>query len=139
MLEAQKAAFSFESFKVPKFYYDEGNHQGSELKLGFLPSGVFNSATREFELTLMFITHDAENEDRVIFELKSVAIFKFVKDLKKEEIPPYFYRNAIAIMFPYVRSFISTLTLQANTKLLKLGLMNLEDLETPLKENTVLI
>jgi hypothetical protein len=42
-------------------------------------------------------------------------------------------------MFPYLRVFASTLTLQANTKLLKLGLMNLSDLEVPLKENVSVI
>jgi preprotein translocase subunit SecB len=136
MIEAQRAAFSFESFKVPKFSYDEGNDSGSDIKLGFNPSGIYNSATGEFELTLQFMTHDASNLDKVIFQLTSIAIFKFDSNPKLEEIPPFFYKNAIAIMFPYLRAFISTLTLQANTKLLRLGLMNLSDLEKPLKENT---
>ena len=57
--------------------------------------------------------------------------------LKLNSIPSFFYKNAIAIMFPYVRAFISTLTLQANTKLLNLGLMNLSSLEKPLIENTI--
>jgi len=42
-------------------------------------------------------------------------------------------------MFPYIRAFVSTLTLQANTKLLKLGLMNLSELEEPLKKNTIIV
>lgn len=136
MNEAKKAAFSFESFKVPSFSYDEGNHLDSELKLGFLPSGVYNRKTGEYNLTLKFITHDVRNQDKVVFKLTAVATFKFNDPIAIEEIPEFFYKNAIAIMFPYVRSFISTITLQANTKLLKLGLMNLSDLEEPLRAQT---
>lgn len=31
-----------------------------------------------------------------------------------EDIPDYFYANSIAILFPYVRAFVSTVSLQAN-------------------------
>lgn len=139
MLKAKDAAFSFESFKVPKFSFDEGNRLGTKLKLGFSPSGRYLSQTGEFELTLKFITHDIDDEEKIVFKLSAVAVFKFDSPISYEEIPDFFYVNAIAIMFPYVRAFVSTLTLQANTKLLKLSLMNLSDLEKPLRTNTVVV
>jgi preprotein translocase subunit SecB len=139
MEEVQKAAFSFEHFKVPKFSYNENNDNGSKLKLGLEPRGTYNSKTGEFILSLNFISHNEDNLGNFIFELNSVAVFKFESNIKYSEIPNYFYKNAIAIMFPYLRAFTSTLTLQANTKLLKLGLMNLSDLEVPLKENVSVI
>ena len=139
MLEAKKAAFSFESFKVPQFSFDEGNHLGTKLKLGFSPSGRYFSETGQFELTLKFITHDSEDEGKIVFKLTALALFKFDSLISYEEIPDFFYTNAMAIMFPYVRAFVSTLTLQANTKLLKLSLMNLSDLEKPLRENTTAV
>jgi len=139
MLEAKNAAFSFDSFKVPKFSFDEGNQMGTKLKLGFSPSGRYFSQTGEFELTFKFITHDVDDEDKVVFKLTALALFKFDSPISSEEIPNFFYVNAIAIMFPYIRAFVSTLTLQANTKLLKLGLMNLSELEEPLKKNTIIV
>ncbi len=139
MVDVEKAVFSFESFKVPIFSYNESNHSGSDLQLGFSPAGKYNTNNGEFELKLQFITHEANKVDKIIFELTSVAVFKFSKSIPFEDIPPFFYKNAIAIMFPYLRAFISTLTLQANTKLLNLGLMNLSDLEKPLKDNTISI
>jgi preprotein translocase subunit SecB len=139
MEEVQKAAFSFEHFKVPKFSYNENNDNGSDLKLGLEPRGTYNSKTGEFILNLNFISHNEDNLGNFIFELNSIAVFKFESNIKYSEIPNYFYKNAIAIMFPYLRAFASTLTLQANTKLLKLGLMNLSDLEVPLKENVSVI
>lgn len=136
MIKGEEAIFSFIDFRVPKFSYDENNDGGSSIKLGFIPSGLYNSKTSTFELTLLFVAHDEKNPNNIIFELKCIASFKFESVNSIDDIPSYFYKNAIAIMFPYVRSFISTLTLQANTKLLRLGLMNLSSLEKPLRENT---
>ena len=135
MEEVQKAAFSFENFKVSEFSYNENNDNGSILKIGLEPSGIYNSKTGEFTLKLIFISHNENNIDNFIFQLKSIAVFKFDANIEYSKIPSYFYKNAIAIVFPYLRAFISTLTLQANTKLLKLGLMNLSGLEVSLKEN----
>jgi len=137
MIEGKKAAFTFEEFKVPQFSYNEANNVSSNIKIGFIPKGEYSASTGIFHLELNFITHESEQEDNIIFELRSIGKFKFEAPIDLQEIPPYFYKNAIAIMFPYLRAFISTLTLQANTKLLRLGLMNLSNLERPLMENTV--
>lgn len=137
MLEVEKAAFSFKSFKVPYFTFNERNHAGAKIKMGFSPSGRYITKTGEFELTLKFVTHDEDNDDKVIFGLTAISTFKFKTSILYTEIPNFFYQNAIAIMFPYVRAFISTLTLQSNTKLLQLDLMNLSNLEKPLIENTI--
>lgn len=139
MEEVQKAAFSFEQFKVSQFSFNENNDNGSDLKIGLDPRGTYNSKTGEFFLILNFVSHNENNQENFIFQLVSVAVFKFDPNMEYSQIPNYFYKNAIAIMFPYLRAFISTLTLQANSKLLKLGLMNLSGLEKPLKNNVSMI
>jgi preprotein translocase subunit SecB len=139
MLEVQKAAFSFEAFSVPKLSYQAENSQGDELSIGFDPSGLYNLNNGEFKLFLNVIIRDKNIPGKLVFDLSSVAIFKISPIVLFEEIPSYFYKNSIAIMFPYIRSFISTITLQANIKLLNLHLMNLSELETPLKLNTSIL
>ncbi len=67
-----------------------------------------------------------------------VSQFQFAESLKLEDIPPYFYVNSIAIIFPYVRAFISTVTLQSNIPPIVLPTMNLTELAVPLKKNTKL-
>ena len=47
-----------------------------------------------------------------------------------------FISNSIAILFPYVRAFVSTLTLQANIKPILLPTLNLSSLQDILRENT---
>jgi preprotein translocase subunit SecB len=140
MFEANKAAFSFVEFKIPKFSYDETHHLGNDIKIGFNPNGKYYTKTGVFELEISFIAYnEVENEKNPICDVVAVAKYKFDSPISIEAIPEYFYQNAIAIAFPYIRAFISTLTLQANTKLLKLGLMNLSKLEEPLKANTISI
>jgi preprotein translocase subunit SecB len=92
-----------------------------------------------YDLTLNIVVHDEKNPENIIFEVTSISRFRFDNLDSFESIPPYFYKNAIAIVFPYLRAFMSTLTLQANTRLIRLNLMNLSNLEQPLKDNTVIL
>lgn len=55
-----------------------------------------------------------EKEEAPFIKVHCSAVFNFGCSIKFEEIPSYFYANSIAIIFPYVRAFISTVTLQAN-------------------------
>jgi preprotein translocase subunit SecB len=64
------------------------------------------------------------------------ARFVFREPVLLEEIPDYFYLNSIAILFPYVRAFVSIITLQANINPLMLPTMNLASLQETLKKNT---
>ena len=41
-------------------------------------------------------------------------------------------------MYPYIRAFVSNLTLQANNRVMILETLNLTSLKSALKENTIL-
>ena len=69
-------------------------------------------------------------------EVHCVAEYSFQKEIEFADIPPYFYSNSIAILFPYVRAFISNLSLQANFPPMILPTMNLSDLGEELKAHT---
>jgi len=131
----KKAAFYLDKYSFYKIQIDFSKKLSSDLDISFDPKGVFNSKTSEFELKIAFTSKSKESNEKFIF-IECIAIFKFedVNDFK--EIPTYFYRNCIAIIFPYIRAFISTVTLQANIPPLVLPTLNLSALEQPLKENT---
>jgi preprotein translocase subunit SecB len=82
------------------------------------------------------LAFDDINESIPKINIVFKAIFSFTGVEKLEDIPDFFYRNALAIVFPYIRSFVSTLTLQSNSKLIILPTMNLSKLEKPLREKT---
>lgn len=129
-------AFKFVKFKVSSFSFDEPQKPNTKYDIEFKPKGRFDETTGKFILTLSFRAVDKENADSVIIKVKSVSEFLFDKPCLLSDLPPYFYTNSIPIVFPYLRAFISTLTLQANSNVMMLGLINFTNMAKPLQENT---
>lgn len=134
----QTTAFNFRDFRVSKFSYEETGNENDELDMEFQPKGKYFEKTGIFELLLTFTALDKLTGNRII-KVKSVAEFIFDKPYKFVELPAYFFTNSIPIMFPYVRAFISTMTLQANGNVLMLGLIKFGNIAEPLKENTEVV
>lgn len=139
MVEAEEAAFSFDTYTIPSFSYKESGADDRPLHIKFNPSGRYIQKERKFELTVEFRAYRKGNKSKPIIKVTSIGIFKFREKISSNDIPDYFYANALAIMFPYIRAFISTLTLQANIRLIRLDLLNLSRLKQPLMDNTKVI
>lgn len=136
MIKAEQTiTFNFKEFRVSKFSYDESEKENSDLEMGFQPAGKYNESTGVYELFFTFTATEKNTEKKVI-KIKSVSKFLFDKPYKFEEIPSFFFTNSVPIIFPYMRSFISTLTLQANANVLMLGLINFTNVSGHLKKNT---
>ena len=135
---SQKAAFQLEKYTFNKINIDLENKTKDKMSVGFLPSGIFNPELSQFKLKFTFKAFfEDKGEDDPFVLIECVGIFKFEEDVKElGHIPSFFYRNAIAILFPYLRAFVSMVTLQANVPPVVLPTLNLSDLEQPLKENT---
>lgn len=135
----KKAAFSLD-----KYYFSdiklklEDSQESENVKISFSPSGEFNLEQSIFYLKFMFKAKQ-EEESKPFIQIECCAIFSFSDKISFDEIPNYFYVNSIAILFPYVRAFISTITLQANVSPLILPTMNLVDLGDNLKKKTKVI
>ncbi len=130
-----KAAFSLKEYKFEKVSIDFLKRTSNELNITFDPSGKFMSENSTFELIIVFNAFNEDVENSFV-TIKCSSIFQFENEINFDEIPSYFYRNSIAIVFPYIRAFISTVTLQANIPPIILPTMNLTSLEIPLKQNT---
>ncbi|MBS7787653.1 protein-export chaperone SecB [Flavobacterium sp. CYK-55] len=128
-------------FQLNKYYFnsvkiDLDEKKSKDVNVEFNPSGVFNTEKSEYELKITFSAYSGENKNEFI-RIVCIAIFGFDNVSKLEEVPSFFYRNSIAILFPYLRAFVSTVTLQANIPPMVLPTYNLSELEKPLKENTI--
>lgn len=138
MLEAKnKGAFSIVDYKVKEFFLKEPVESELQIALRFKPSGKYNSTNGSFRLFLDFDVVYGENNDTSFIVSKFEATFQFTPISKPNEIPEYFYANCIAIIFPYLRAFVSTLTSVANINTLILPTLNLSFLETELKSATI--
>ena len=130
-----KASFSLENYRFEKVNINLDNLGEKRLSVDFSPSGVYNKKSGVFSLSFLFIAQ-SEGKGNPFVEIFCTAEHKFEEPLLLEDIPPFFYPNSIAILFPYIRAFVSTVTLQANIQPLILPTYNLSSLESKLKDNT---
>ena len=134
---SEKAAFQLNKYVFNSVFINLENQKPSEVSIDFDPSGVFDSENSTYELKFIFSAFNTDSEDTPFIKIQCLGTFSFENVKTVAEIPSFFYRNAIAILFPYVRAFISTVTLQANIPPMILPTYNLSELEAPLKENTL--
>lgn len=132
-----KALFSFDGFQVRKAMVNFENLPiNPDIDITFSANGSFNSASNVFEVRFGFSSRLTADKEREIISVDSVAKFTFSEPMQLKTIPDYFYSNSIAILFPYMRAFISTISLQANVSPLILPTLNMTRLGESLKENS---
>lgn len=134
----EKAAFKLDEYHFTKASLDFNIPNDAELSISFNPSGVFHS--KEARYDLMFdVTVGCNETNTEVIKISCEASFSFDNKISIAEIPEYFYPNCLAIVFPYVRAFICTVSLQANVQPVVLPTINLMGLTEELKEQTKVI
>jgi preprotein translocase subunit SecB len=129
------------AFKLEKYLFDKVSMDLSKLKaettfnIDFDPSGEFYPDKDKYILTFVFSAKDDESDNEIInIRCRATYLFRGLNESK--DIPDYFFNNAIAILFPYVRAFVSTITLQANVAPMVLPTLNLSELKDTLASHT---
>lgn len=131
------AAFSLHSYKVIEFSFNEPTSENHKLGINLSPTGIYYPKQKRFSLLFDFAAVYAENDvDIPILSIKTTAEFTFEEEATLETLPPYFFSNSIAIVFPFVRAFVATLTTIANVKQIILPILNLTSMQDILKNNT---
>ncbi len=136
---SSKGIFNLQNYKVKQFSLWEPPTNEDELTIDFEPNGIYNKLNNFYTLQIKFTASYGETGEKDFVTIVLEANFSFDDTVKQEGIPPYFYSNSIAIVFPYVRAFVSTLSTLANIKPLILPVLNLNFLENVLKDNTTII
>lgn len=130
----ETAKFKLDNYIFTKAELDFNGLRFQNLALDFEPNGLFDVISKKYELNILFTARDTEGN--VIVSVNCKAFYSFINVEQLKDIPAYFYANSIAIIFPYIRAFVSTLTLQANISPIVLPTLNLSKLETVLENNT---
>lgn len=134
----EEAAFKLDSYKFTKVTLNLDVQQNATLVIEFYPFGRFSQETGVYELYFDTIVTCEETSNEVV-SISCVAKFSFKDTIKGEDIPEYFYPNSLAIIFPYIRAFVSTVSLQANVRPIILPTVNLMGLTNELKQKTKVI
>lgn len=131
--QGKAATFTLKSYRFLQVSMDFETQEGATLSVSFDPNGEYCKATGEYKLRL--ITR-VSSEKKEFISTTLQVVFGFTEPIELSEIPDFFYPNCMAIVFPYVRSFLSTLSLQANVPPIILPIINFSDLQGLLKCNT---
>jgi preprotein translocase subunit SecB len=127
-------------FKLKNFFISESNimiephtkAQSIDIKID--PKGTILEDKKLFELEL---TTKLKSDDGLKVSVKIIGLFEFKEVLKIEDLSNYFYINAPAIIFPYIRSYISALTALSGCSTIILPPMNVSSLGKHLEKNTI--
>lgn len=130
--------FQFKGYNINRSLIElNENSNFDDLKIGFKVSGIVKFENQLFSLHLMVNVSNKENDLRI--EIDATGRFTFDKVEKIEDINSYFYINASALLFPYIRAYISTLTNLSGNRSITLPTMNLTNLAEELKSNTKVV
>ena len=127
--------FQFKGFNIIRSLIERKDIKPSKkLALSFDPKGIIDKRESSFQLHLSV---KIEDENKAInIEIQAIANFAFAETIETEFLENFFYINAPALLFPYLRAYISTLTNLSGFETITLPTLNLAQLGDDLKNNT---
>jgi len=133
-MEEQIAQFRFTKYKILKSNIEIKNEQNisEKLKVNFNILQTKDMEENKFRLSLNIHIND-ENEEMNI-DVNSEGYFEFESGLNQEYLKIFFNSSAPAILFPYIRAYITTLTSLSGVKPIILPTLNLTNREKANKD-----
>jgi len=129
------SSFRLDEFLIQRSFIERKPFEKqSEFKIEIEPSGIIYTNTKLFQLELKVRVW--EENKRFNASISAIGIFSFDQVHNKENLPNYFYINAPAIIFPYIRSYISALTALSGMEAINLPPLVLSGLKDELITNT---
>jgi len=131
----ENSKFQFKGFSIVRSLIERNNNEpSSKINLEFEPKGYINKEDSVFHLHLK-VKIDDENKSFNI-EIDSIANYVFENKESLDSLNNFFFVNAPAILFPYLRAYISTLTNLSGFKPINLPTLNMTGIGEDLKNNT---
>jgi preprotein translocase subunit SecB len=132
---SESSKFQFQGFIISRSLIERNDNEPTrKLSIGFKPQGVINKEDGVFQLHLGVKIDDEKKSLNI--EIDATANFKFDTKLDKDSLSQFFYLNAPALLFPYIRAYIGTLTNLSGFEPINLPTLNISSLAEELKRNT---
>ncbi len=132
-----ESRFQFKGFLVKHSLIELKEGVSSpKLTISFDPRGLIKSSESIFQLTLGVKIEDESKT--LLIDIVAVSDYIFDNEIDKKVLDNLFYINAPALLFPYIRAYISTLTNLSGINPITLPTLNLSALGEDLKENTTI-
>jgi preprotein translocase subunit SecB len=132
----ENSHFQFKGFKIKKSLIDINNHNDDlDLSIKFNPSGTLDKKQSIFILNLGIVIKDS---DKLNIEISSESFFEY-SNIEEDKLSNFLYLNAPAIIFPYIRAYISSLTVLSGINPINLPTLNLSGLKSELESNILVL
>lgn len=132
----EESRFQFKGFKITRSLIErKSDHSSKKISLEFSPKGIINESKANFQLELEVKIED-ENKSFLI-DILALANYSFENGAAN--ISDLFYVNAPALLFPYIRAYISTLTNLSGFEAINLPTLNLTKVGDDLKNNISIV
>lgn len=132
-----KSSFKFRKFTILESYFHMTDRNDFDMNIKIDPHGFLSQKDKTFILEQEIVISD--DSGRFKIHIKSSAEFSFDEIPKDEASLSFFIINAPAIVFPYIRSYISTLTTLSGLSTITLPTLNLFDMSEVLKNNIQIV
>lgn len=131
----EDSRFQFKGFSIVRSLIERYDKESSKkINLGFSPKGIINKTDLNFQLHLGVNIEDENKSFKI--EIEAIANYIFENKEGLEKLNNFFYVNAPALLFPYIRAYISTLTNLSGFEPINLPTLNMTRLGEDLKKNT---
>ncbi|ADQ79033.1 protein export chaperone SecB [Paludibacter propionicigenes WB4] len=135
MSGTKTSSFQFKGYRIERSVIELKSVEiGENFNISFDSKGIINKSESSYQLNLTAYIKDKENTINI--EVAVVSFFSFDSQIEKSQLEKLFYMNAPAIIFPYLRSYITTLTVLSGIDPIILPTLNLSSLGKELEENT---
>ncbi|AII53814.1 protein-export chaperone SecB [Hymenobacter sp. APR13] len=128
------ARFSLQGIQVKESYFTQSAEaSGQDFAVDTEVEGIVNEATRTFQLHLRVRVSDEQESFEA--RIHQVGNFVFDRDIEEKVLTNFFVINAPAMLFPFVRSYIASLTALSGYETILLPALNLQSLGESLRDN----
>ncbi len=136
MDKVEKSAFQFKGFQIVETHIvkKEGQEVSGNIHLDFNPRGEILKDQNLYKILLGIIINDSDESIKV--NVEAIGYFEFSDSIDQDTLNNLFFVNAPAILFPYIRAYISTLTNLSGIETVTLPTINLSSIGSVLKKNT---
>ena len=123
--KVEKARFRFVEYLFKETSIKlTGEDISDDVEFGIEPNGIFEEDNKMFILTLNVLVKDKKSS----LEVKMTVTGKFKYETNDiQELVPYLGFNAPAIMFPYIRAYITNITALGGMSPIILPTLNMEN------------
>lgn len=134
-MEAPKASFSFNRYWFDNIELSSKTFKdGEDISVNFSPKCIFSKSKKCAVLGFDFFAANPNSEP--FLKVSCFGEFFFSEATELSMIPDFFYANGIAILYPYLRAYVSMVTQQANFgSAIVLPLSNLAGMKGLVKES----